>query len=67
MTTHVEPADDDEAFLDATVGLDQCQIEARPRQAPADRCVVDDDHNADWALRTLAPFDASGADRVGGG
>jgi hypothetical protein len=58
MTTHVEPADDDEAFLEATVGLEPALIEAEPRQAPADRCVVDDDHKADWALRTLAPLDA---------
>jgi hypothetical protein len=44
MTNHVEPADAYEAFLDATVGLEPALIEAEPRQAPADRCVVDDDH-----------------------
>jgi hypothetical protein len=53
MTDHVEPADAYEAWLDATVGLEPALIEAEPRQAPAGHCVVDDDHNADWALRTL--------------
>ena len=53
MTDHVEPADAYEAWLDATVGLEPALIEAEPWQAPADRFVVDDDHTADWALRTL--------------
>jgi hypothetical protein len=51
MTPHSHtPTGDDEAFLDATVGIEPALIEAEPRQAPADRCVVDDDHTADWAL-----------------
>src|SRR5262245_44263958 len=51
------PADDDEAFLDATVGLEPALIEAEPWPAAADRCVVDDDHKADWALRTLGQLE----------
>jgi hypothetical protein len=58
MANHVEPADAYEAFLDATVGIEPALIEAEPQQAPADRCVVDDDHKADWALRKLAQLDA---------
>jgi Bacteriophage Mu Gam like protein len=58
------PADDDEAFLDATVSLEPALIEAEPRQAPADRCVVDDDSKADWALRTLAQLDARKRERA---
>jgi hypothetical protein len=46
------------AWLDATVGLELALIEAEPRQAAADRCVVDDDHTADWALRTLGQVEA---------
>ena len=57
MTDHVEPAEAYEAFLDATVGLELTLIEAEPRQAPADRFVVDDDHTADWALRTLGQLE----------
>jgi hypothetical protein len=64
MTPHAHtPADDDEAFLDAAVGLESALIEAEPRQAPADRCVVDDDHQADWALRTPAQLDAHKRER----
>ena len=55
MTDRVGPGEDDEAFLDATVGIEPTLIEAEPRQAAADRLVVDDDHTADWALRTLGP------------
>jgi hypothetical protein len=58
MANHVEPADAYEAFLDATVGIEPALIEAEPQQAPADRCAVDDDHKADWALRKLAQLDA---------
>jgi hypothetical protein len=57
MTTRVEPAEDYEAFLDATVGLEPALIEAESRQAPADRFVVDDDHTADWALRKLGQLE----------
>jgi hypothetical protein len=57
MTDHVEAADAYEAWLDATVGIEPALIEAEPRQAPADRCVVDDDHQADWALRTLGQLE----------
>ena len=58
------PADDYEAFLDATVGLEPALIEAEPRQAPADRFVVDDDHTADWALRKLGQLDAQKRQRA---
>jgi Bacteriophage Mu Gam like protein len=57
MTTRVEPAEAYEAFLDATVGLEPALIEAEPRQALADRFVVDDDHKADWALRKLGQLE----------
>jgi hypothetical protein len=57
MTDHVELAEDYEAWLDATVGLEPALIEAESRQAPADRCVVDDDHKADWALRKLGQLE----------
>jgi len=64
MTPHSHtPAEDYEAFLDATVGLESALIEAEPRQAPADRFVVDDDHKADWALRKLAQLDAHKRER----
>ena len=64
MTPHSHtPAEDYEAFLDATVGLESALIEAEPRQVPADRCVVDDDHKADWALRTLGQLDAQKRER----
>ena len=68
MTDHVGPAEDDEAFLDATVGIEPALIEAEPRQAAADRLVVDDDHTADWALRTLGPLEDGTRERaaVGG-
>jgi hypothetical protein len=58
MIDHVEPADAYEAFLDATVGLELALLEAEPRQAAVDRCVVNDDHTADWARRTLGQLDA---------
>jgi len=61
---HAKPAEDYEAFLDATVGLDPALIEAKPRQAPADRFVVNDDHTADWALRTLGQLDARKRERT---
>jgi hypothetical protein len=65
MTPHAHtPADDYEAFLDATVGLEPALIETEPRQAAADRFVVDDDHTADWALRTLAKLDARKRERA---
>src|SRR4029453_7811006 len=57
MTDHVEAADAYEAWLDATVGIEPALIEAEPRQAPADRCVVNDDHKADWALRQLGQLE----------
>ena len=63
MTDPGEPAEDDEAWLDATVGLEPALIEAEPQQAAADRCVVDDDHTADWALRKLAQLDARKRER----
>jgi Bacteriophage Mu Gam like protein len=59
-----DPADDYEAFLDAMVGLEPALIEAEPRQAPADRFVVDDDTKADWALRTLAQLDVRKRERA---
>jgi hypothetical protein len=46
------------------VGLEPTLIEAEPWQAPADRCVVDDDHKADWALRTLGQLDAQKRQRA---
>jgi hypothetical protein len=58
MTARVEPADEYEAWLDATVGFEPALIEAEPRQAPAEHFVVDDDHKADWALRKLGQLDA---------
>jgi hypothetical protein len=64
MTTRVEPAEDYEAFFDATVGLEPALIEAEPRQAPGDRFVVDDDHKADWALRKLAQLDVQKRQRA---
>jgi len=65
MTPHAhKPADDDEAFLDATVDLKPPLIEAEPQQAPADRVVVDDDHQADWALRTLGQLEARRHERA---
>jgi hypothetical protein len=64
MTDHVGPAEDDEAFLDATVGIEPALIEAEPRQAAADRLVVDDDHTADRALRTLGPLEAQTRERA---
>jgi len=64
MTDHIEPADGYEAFLDATVGLDLALIEADPQQAAADRFVVDDDHQADWALRKLVQLDARKRERA---
>jgi Bacteriophage Mu Gam like protein len=65
MTPHSHtPADDDEAFLDATVGLEPALIEAEFRQAPADRFMVDDDHKADWALRTLGQLDVQKRQRA---
>jgi hypothetical protein len=64
MTPHSHtPAEDYEAFLDATVGLESALIEAEPRQVPADRFVVDDDHKADWALRKLGQLDAQKRER----
>jgi hypothetical protein len=64
MTDPVEPAEDDETFLDATVGLEPSLIEAEPQQAPADRCVVDDDHQANSVLRTLGQLDAQKRERA---
>jgi hypothetical protein len=64
MTDHVGPAEDDGAFLDATVGIEPALIEAEPRPAAADRLVVDDDHTADWALRTLGPLEARTRERA---
>jgi len=57
ITDHVEAADASETWLDATVGIEPALIEAEPRQAPADRCVVDDDHTANWALRKLGQLE----------
>jgi hypothetical protein len=57
MTDPVEPAAAYGAWLDATVGIESVLIEAEPRQAPADRFVVDDDHTADWALRKLGQIE----------
>jgi len=39
------------------VGIEPALIEAEPRQAPADRFVVNDDHKADWALRKLGQLE----------
>jgi hypothetical protein len=39
-------------------GIEPALIEAEPRQAPAERFVVDDDHKADWALRKLGQIEA---------
>jgi hypothetical protein len=64
MTTRVKPAEDYEAFLDATLGFDPALIEAEPRQEPADRCVVDDDHQADWALRKLGQLETQKRQRA---
>ena len=58
MTDPVESAAAYGAWLDATVGIESVLIEAEPRQAAADRFVVDDDHTADWALRTLGQVEA---------
>jgi Gam-like protein len=58
MATRVEPADEYEAWLDATAGLDPALSGAEPQQAPGDRFVVDDDHTADWALRKLGQLEA---------
>ena len=57
MTDPVEAADAYEAWLDATVGLEPALIEAEPRPAATGRLVVDDDHKADWALRTLGQLE----------
>jgi hypothetical protein len=64
MTTRVEPAEDYKAWLDATVGLEPALIEAESKQAPADRFVVDDDHQADWALRTLGQLETQTRQRA---
>lgn len=64
MTDHVEPAEDYDAWLDSTVGIEPALIAAEPRQAPADRFVVDDDHKADWTLRKLAQLDARKRERA---